>query len=143
MTAAMGISNAVAIAALNTKVDLIDVGGAGNIKIYSGTRPDKVDDAITGTLVTTHTLSATAFGAAADAAPNATATAAAIGDGTAAAGGPHTPTHFRVWSGGGLGIIDGNVGLSSGTFDLEFSSVTWQTNDIISISSYVITELEE
>ena len=141
MAAAMGISNAAAIAALNAKVDLLDAGGAGAIKIYSGTRPDKVDTALSGnTLLAQLTLSATAFGAAVDANPNATATAAAITD-DSSANATGTASWFRATNNAGTGVIDGNVATSSA--DIVLDSVSITAGQTVSISSWVITELEE
>jgi hypothetical protein len=141
MAAEMGISNAAARAALDAKVDLLDVGGAGSLKIYQGTRPDKVDSALAGeTLLSEHTLSLPAFGAAADASPNATATAGAIGTDNSA-NNTGTAQFFRAFNGSGTAVIDGNVGTSSA--DLILDSVSITAGQQVSISSWVITELEE
>ena len=107
------ISNAGAIAALDALLDLLDVGGAGSIQIRSGTPPTNVEDVATGTLLATLTLSATAFAGATDANPGATASANTItGDASADATG--TAGWFRAISGGGTGVIQGDVTATSG-----------------------------
>jgi len=142
MAAAMGISNAAAIAALDAKVDKLDVGvGTAAIKIYSGTRPDKVDTALSGnTLLATLNLTNPAFGAAVDAAPNATATANAISDDTSADA-TGTASFFRAVDRGGTGVIDGNVGTTGE--DLNLDSVSITIGQTVSITSWVVTEKEE
>ena len=52
-------------AACDAVVDLLDAGaGAGTIKIYTGSQPASANDAASGTLLATITLSDPAFGAA-------------------------------------------------------------------------------
>jgi len=142
MAAAMGISNAVAIAALNAKVDAIDTGGGTAVlRIYSGTRPDKVDTALSGnTLLAELNLSHPAFGAAADDNPNAIATASAITD-DSSANATGTASFFRVLDRAGTAVIDGNVGTSGE--DLNLDSVSITSGQTVSISSWTITEKEE
>lgn len=142
MAAAMGISNAVAIAALNAKVDAIDTGGGTAVlRIYSGTRPDKVDTALSGnTLLAELNLSNPAFGAAADDNPNAIATASAITD-DSSANATGTASFFRVLDRAGTAVIDGNVATSGA--DLNLDSVSITAGQTVSISSWTITEKEE
>ena len=142
MAAAMGIGNVVAIAALNAKVDAIDTGGGTAVlRIYSGTRPDKVDTVLSGnTLLAELNLSNPAFGAAADANPNAIATASAITD-DSSANATGTASFFRVLDRAGTAVIDGNVGTSGE--DLNLDSVSITSGQTVSISSWTITEKEE
>lgn len=137
MALATRISNAAAIASCNAIVDLIDVGGAGKLRIYDGTQPADVDTAITTqTLLAELTLSATAFGNAADANPGGRATAATItSDSSADATG--TATWFRVISGGGTAIIDGSVGTSGA--DLNLNTVSIVSGATVAISSWTFT----
>lgn len=73
------ISAAGAIAMCNALVDLLDEGtGAGVIQGRTGAQPADPDASATGTLLFTLVFSATAFGAAVDAAPGGQATAASI-----------------------------------------------------------------
>lgn len=110
-------------AACDAIVDLIDVGGAGTLKIYT---------AAFGTLLATLTFSATAFGSAA----TGVATAAAItADSSADANG--TAATFRFYSGGAVEILSGAVNTSGS--DLNFNTVGWSIGDNISVSSFTVT----
>src|SRR3546814_7322454 len=84
MANAPRISNAAAIAACDAIVDRLDLeSAAGKLRIYDGTQPTEVDTAIVAqTLLAELTLTESALGAAADAAPGGRATAAAITDGS-------------------------------------------------------------
>lgn len=137
MALATRISNAAAKAACNAIVDLIDVGGAGNIKIYGDTQATDPDTSTSGqTLLGTLGLVATAFGAAADANPGGRCTADTISPDTSADD-TDTATWFRCTSGGGLAIIDGSVG--TGTADMILGSVTITTGVQISITAWTVT----
>lgn len=127
------ISSAARNAAVDGIVDLLDVGGAGTLKIYTGTQPAGPGTAITGqTLLGTLTLSATAFGDA----TGGTATAAAItSDTTADASG--TAAWFRAASGAGTAVIDGSVGTA--TADLILDSVSIVAGGTIAVTSWTIT----
>ena len=114
------ITNSAASAAADAVVDLIDVGGAGKLRIYDGTKPATADTAITSQVKLAElTFSATAFGAAS----NGVATANSItADASADASG--TATWFRVVSGGGTTIFDGTVGTSGADINLDSTSIT-------------------
>jgi hypothetical protein len=139
MAAAPVISNAAARAALNAITALINVGGAGVIKIFTGSPPASCETADTGTLLATLTPSSTAFANAVDnSSGGATATANAITSGTAAATGtagyfrayPNTPTTTNA-------VIQGTVGASSA--DMIISSTSINTGDTVSCSSWTVT----
>jgi hypothetical protein len=100
---------------------LVDAGAAaGTLKIYSGTQPTTANDAITGTLLVTFTLTDPALAAAAagvadfDFDPDLSATAAATG----------TATHFRMADSNGNTVADGDVGTSGATLNLSSTSIT-------------------
>jgi hypothetical protein len=131
------MSNAAALAALNAIVDLVDVGGTGYIEIRTGTPPTNVEDAATGTLLGTCTMSATAFLAATDANPGATVNADTITDDTSADN-DGTAGWFRLYSGAGTGILQGDVTATSGGGDLELDNVSITTGDTISITGYTV-----
>ena len=84
------------------------VGASGTLRIYSGTKPATVADAITGTLLADLTCNAT-FAAAAS---NGVLTLNAItSDSSADATG--TATHFRIYkSDGTMAVLQGDVGTS-------------------------------
>lgn len=135
---AIKISNAAAIAACNSIVDLIDAGAsAGKIRIYDGTRPADPDTAVsTQTLLAELTFSDPAFGNAADGAPGGVATASSItADSSANATG--TASWFRVVDSDGLAIFDGDVGTSGS--DLNLSSVSITSGDNVAVTSFTYT----
>jgi hypothetical protein len=133
---ALRISNVAAIAACNSIVDLIDAGGTGTMQIRTGSPPTNVEDAASGVLLATLTFSATAFGAAADANPGATATAATI-TGDSSADATNTAGHFRVLSGGGTAIMHGTCGAGSG--DMSFNSVAITSGSAVNVTSMTVT----
>ena len=102
-------------------VDLIDNGGAGNIKFQDGNQNDS-DIATLG-------FSNPAFGAAA----NGIATAATITDDTNCNAG--TVTKFTVFSGAGDSCFTGSVTATGGGGDIILSSTSIGQGDTISISS--------
>lgn len=136
----MFISNAAAIAACDAIVDRIDLGSGtatGLLKIYSGTVPTDADTALGAqVLLGTLTMTNPAFGAAADIAPGARATAATITeDSTADATG--TASFFRIVNRDGTVIIQGTVGTSGA--DLNLNSVAIQAGAAIQVTSLTFT----
>lgn len=137
----MKISNAAAIAGLNAKLALLNVGGAGRIDILDGTQPADVSVAIGAqNVLGSCVLTATAFPTAVDNTGQATATASSITPGTAGAAG--TATWFRAYDGAGLAIIDGSAGLSGASPELVLDDETFEVNDTITVASWVINQPE-
>lgn len=136
MANAFRISNAIAIVMLDAFVDSIDSGGAGTIKIYTGSAPTNVEDVATGTLLGTLTYTATAFGNASDANPGAIATAATI-TGDSSADNTGTAGYFRILNGSGTAKAQGTCGTSSS--DMVFNSVAITAGSAITISSQTMT----
>lgn len=135
------ISNAAAIAACDAIVDLLDSGGAGTIKIYEGTVPADVDEAISGqTLLATLTLSNPAFGGAADGTGKATATADSITDDTSAAA-TGTASFFRGCDNGGTAVIQGTVGTADA--DMVLDDVNIIAGGTVSITSWTFSFPEQ
>ena len=138
MAAAPVISNPAAQAGLNAVLALINVGGAGVIKIFSGSPPASCETADSGTLLATLTPSSTAFANAVD---NTAGGANAITSGTAVATGtagdfrayPHTPTTTNA-------VIQGTVGASGSGDDMIISSTAINTGDTVSRSSWTVTQ---
>ena len=129
------IHNDAAIAACNAVVDLVDTNGPGTIEIRTGTPPTNCGDADSGTLLGTLTLSATAFGNAADGTDKATAAAATItGDTSADTDG--TAGHFRAKDGNGKCIIQGDITATSGGGDMELDDIVISTGDSIDVTSW-------
>ena len=135
------ISNAAAIASVDALLALINVGGAGTVQIRTGTQPADVSVAATGTLLGTLTCSATAFGGAVDNTGKATATANTVTpDSNADAAG--TAGWFRVYSGSGTAIIDGNITATAGGGDMELDNINIALNDTISINTWTFSQSE-
>lgn len=134
MAADPRLTNAAASAAADAVVDLIDAGGAGTIKVYTGTIPTDANTALGAqTLLATLTFSATAFGAAS----NGVATASAItSDSSADATG--TATWARIASGGATTIMDVTVGTSGE--DINFNTVSFVSGAVIAITSLTYTQ---
>ena len=134
MAADPRLTNAAASAAADAVVDRIDAGGAGTIKIYTGTIPTDADTAIGAqTLLATLTFSATAFGAAS----NGVATASAITDDTSADA-TGTAAWARIASGAGTTQMDVTVGTSGE--DINFNTVAFVTAATVSITSLTYTQ---
>jgi len=134
------ISNAAAIAACDSIVDLIDGGAAaGSLRIYDGSQPANPDVAVsTQTLLAELTLSDPAFGNAADATPGGQATANSISDDTSADA-TGTAAWFRAVDSDGNGIIDGDVTATGGGGDLELDSTSISAGTTVSVTSWTFT----
>ena len=120
-------------AAADAITTLLNAGGAGTIKIYTGTQPTNPQTAVSGqTLLGTLTFSATSFGAAA----TGVATANAITqDSSADAAG--TAAWARIASGGGATVFDCDVGTSGQTIVLNTTTIA--LGGPIQITSFTLT----
>ena len=131
------ITNAIAIVACDAIVDALDAGTAAVINIYDGSVPADADASIgASTLLAQLTMSATAFGAAADDTPGAIATASAItSDSSANATG--TASYFRVLTqDAGTTCMQGTVGTSSA--DLVLNTVSITLGSTVAITSFTV-----
>jgi hypothetical protein len=134
MAADPRLTNAAASAAADAVVDRIDTGGAGTIKIYTGTIPTDADTAVGAqTLLATLTFSATAFGAAS----NGVATAAAITSDTSADA-TGTAAWARIANGSGTTQMDVTVGTSGD--DINFNTVSFVTGATVAITALTYTQ---
>lgn len=138
MAVATRISNDAAKAAADAITALLNAGaGAGKLRIYDGTQPAGPDTAISDqTLLAELTLTDPAFGAAADASPGATATAASISDDTSA-NATGTASWFRAVDSDDNAVIDGSVGTSDA--DLILDSVSITAGQTVKVNSWTIT----
>lgn len=126
----------VSTAARNVMTDaftaLLNTGGAGKIKYYSGTKPAGPGTAITSqVLLATLTLSTDGFGDSS----GGSATANVIASGTGLAAG--TATWFRAEDGAGTAHGDGTLGVTAGQFDIVVNSTAITVGQPITISSLV------
>jgi hypothetical protein len=132
------MSMGAARAALDAALALLNAGGAGSIKIFTGSMPSNCGAADTGTLLAQLTLSATAFPASADGGSNglATATANAITS-DSSADNTGTAGYFRAYSGAGTCIIQGTCGTSAADLILNTTSIV--AGAIVAVTSWVVT----
>ncbi len=125
-----------AVALANTLADAIDAavntGGAGTIKIYTGSQPATADIAASGTLLATFTLDNPGFGTASGGTVTLNGTPR-----TVAASNTGTAGWFRIASGGGSTILDGSVGTSGNQINLNTTSITSGVN--VTITSGTIS----
>lgn len=139
MSANPMVSMASARVALDALLGKLNTGGtAGHIKIFTGSMPATVETADSGTLLSTLTLSTTAFPASTDGGTNglATATANAItSDTNAAATG--TAGYFRAYDSAGTCVIQGTVGTASADMILNTTSIS--AGATVAITSWVVT----
>ena len=135
--AAPSISNAAALAACDGIVDLVDGGaGAGLLRIYSGSVPANADATLGGaTLLAELTMSDPAFGAAADQAPGARATASAISADTSA-NATGTAAFFRVVDSNGNAVIQGDVSNTAGAGDLKLTDTSITSGIEVQVNSF-------
>ena len=126
-------------AALDALLAKLNVGGtAGHIKIFSGAMPATTETADSGVLLSTLTLSTTAFPASADPGTTglATATANAITSDTSAAA-TGTAGYFRAYDSAGVCIVQGTVGTSLADMILNTTSIS--AGATVAITSWVVT----
>ena len=139
------ISNEAALGACDYVVDRLDEGtGPAVIEGRTGAQPTDPDEAAGGTLLFTLTCSSPAFGAAADAAPGATATANSVtGDSSADATG--TVGYCRAYAADtGPSIIDSHIDGEAGTSgaDFNFNSVAISAGAQVDLTTWTVTQPE-
>ena len=123
-------------AAADAVVDRIDVGGAGSLKIYSGSQPADADTTPSGTLLVTIPLAATAFGSA-----NSSGTASlASTPRTATAAATGTAGCFEIVSGGGLKVYAGSVTATGGGGDLTLDNTSIASGQTVNITALTYTQ---
>ena len=132
------ISAEAAIAGCDAIVDRLDEGStAATIRGRTGAQPADPDAAETGTLLFTLTMSATAFGNAADDAPGGLATAAAITDDSSAdATGTLAYCRCGATGTGADDHIDGEAGTSASDFNFNTLAIT--SGSTVSMSAFTV-----
>jgi len=134
------ISNVAALAACDAIVDLFDTGSgnaSAHFRIYSGTVPTDADTALGAqVLLAEPVCSNPAFGAAADIAPGARATASAITD-DSLADNAGTASFFRIVNRSGTAHAQGACATSGA--ELNFNTVSIAANAVVSITSFTVT----
>lgn len=136
----LSVANAQAIQMCDAAVDACDLGSSNpqaTLIIYSGTPPSLVDTGLSGnTVLAQLAMSNPAFGAAADIAPGARATASAISDDTSADA-TGTATFFRILDRNNTPRIQGSVGTSGA--ELNLNSVAIQSGALVQVTSLTVT----
>ena len=130
------IADASQQAAADAVVDRCDAGGAGNIKIYSGSQPADADTTPAGTLLVTIALAATAFGSANSSGVAALASTPRSGTGAAAG----TAGCFVFESGGGAKVFGGSVTATGGGGDLTLDNTSIAVSQTVNITSFTYTQ---
>lgn len=135
------ISNLSARAACDAVVDRLDLGsGAALLRIYSGTVPTDADTALGAqVLLAELVMSDPAFGAAADIAPGARATASAIAD-DSSANATGTAAFFRVYQSDGTTCeMQGSVTATGGGGQLEINTVSIVSGALVQVTAFTVT----
>jgi len=133
------VSNLFVRTALDAALALFNAGGAGVVKIFTGSAPVSCETADAGSLLATFNMNATGFAASVDnTAGGATATANAItgvaATGTGTAGYfrayPHTPSTTNA-------LDQGTIGTSAA--DMIINTTTINSGDPLAITSWTVT----
>lgn len=131
------VSMLTARAGLDAMLALLNAGGAGSVKIYTGSEPATAETTESGTLLATLALSATSFPASTDGGSNGLATAVANSITSAAAAAGGTAAHFRALNNAGTCIIAGTCGTSAA--DMILNSTTITAGDTVAATSWTVT----
>lgn len=128
------ISDEVRTFAVDAIVDALDLGpGAATIKVYTGAQPADADDAASGSLLVTITMSDPAFGAGAAGVATADNTPAlsAVASGAGVAG------WFRAADSTDANRIDGSVGEGSGELSLDNTDIA--IGQTVTVTGWTVT----
>jgi hypothetical protein len=137
----MATSTRLSAAARNAAADAVTalIGSGGKLKIYDGTQPTNPDTALGAQVKLAElALSATPFGAAS----GGVATANAISN-DASADATGTASWFSITTSGDVRIIEGSVGATGSSSNLELATVSIVAAAIVSVTSLTYTQLLE
>lgn len=115
-------------------VDLIDAGpSAGTVDVRTGSQPASAQDAATGTLLATITLSDPAFGASSTGVATAgdPASVNSVASGTAG--------WFRVKDSTGATVFDGSVSAAGGGGDMIVANTNIASGQPVDVTSFTYT----
>jgi len=131
------IDSGMATEMIQCLADLFDASTSNNtLKVYDDTDaiPTDADDGVgTNVLLVTINLPEPAFGTASAGAVSKTG----VWSGTCVATG--TANFYRLEDDTANTVVQGTVGLTAGTFDLEFADITWSTDGTVTIDTYTLT----
>lgn len=131
----MRIDTTVRNAACDAAVDLLDVGGAGRLQIWSGAMPANPATAPAGTKLAEFTLKTPAFGSAATGA----ATLDVTGGLTDVADATGTAGFARLANAAGAGRMDLTVSDPAGTGEIKLATLSIVQGTTVSVTSGTIT----
>ena len=132
------ITSVAACAMLDHLVDLSDVGGAGQLIIYTGAEPAYCDDA-DGTEVATCTLPNPAFGAAAaHGVDDCQASLLSTATDASATGNASAVTYFRLANNGGTDFLQGTCSATAGD-DLVLNTAVIANGSQVDITALVLS----
>ena len=137
---AVRINAAAQNAAADAITALVNSGGAGKLRIYSGTQPATPATAPSGTKLAEFSLSNPAFAGAVTGSAALDVTPALSVSGLAAA----NAGYFRICdatqaAGSGLGVIDGSVTATGGGGDLTLNTIAISVGVTVEITSGSLT----
>lgn len=136
-------SLASANAALQARVDLLDVGGVGTIVLYSGgTMPTRAQDPLNAdgeVVASTHTLPSTAFASVATSGNDVVATAAAITNVNASAT-TSALGFYRAYNNAGAAVFQGDITLTGGGGSMTVNSLSTTSGVAVIINSWTIKQ---
>ncbi|MFF8831372.1 hypothetical protein [Streptomyces sp. NPDC015131] len=131
---ALRLATAVRNAMADAVTTRVDAGaGAGTIKIYTGSQPATANDAETGTLLATFTLSDPSYGAASSGVITLAGTPK-----TVAAAATGTAGWFRVEDSTGANVYDGAVGTSGAELNLNTTALNSGVNVTITSGTFTM-----
>lgn len=111
---------------------------SGSLKIYTGAQP-AVDGSITGTLLASLALSATAFAGATASGSGGSMAANAITNATASNTG--TAGYFALYKSDGVTVVATGACATSAA-ELNFNTTSISSGDTISVSSFTVTQAQ-
>lgn len=114
------VSAATRDAALQAALDRINIGGAGQLRVYSGSQPSGPDAGVgAATLLATFTLNNPAFNAPSGGTAAMNLPTPIVTNAVAAG----TASWARILNGSGAAIYDGSINPSTGDFVINFASL--------------------
>ncbi len=125
--------------ALDAGLALHNAGGAGFVKLFTGTAPATCETADSGTLLAQLALSTTAFNSSGDTITTGLAVATAKAVTSATAVGTGTAGYYRSYSNAGVCLTQGSVGVSGSGANFIINNTAITIGDTVSCSSWTET----
>ena len=136
------MSNVAAIAGLDAIMAVLNTGGSGSLKVFTGAAPATCETTDSGTLLAELTLATDAWNDATDGTNMATASSGLIGQ-DLAANAAGIPGHFRLYDGAGTCHFQGTAGGPASGMELEFDKSPFVLDDTVKITAGMTATLSE